>query len=403
MCREGAIEADSREPSELFAVAALAHGLQPLKSDGGAGKARAKGEHDLQALDQASTGASSSNAGSLEIDWDPDQTDAVALAQRYQPLQAVGRGAYGTVFLAMDRDTNERVALKRLTLGEGHSNGVPADVIREVALLRDFVHPNIVQLRDFQIVSMVEFQLVFEYVPDDLHMILKDHRLAGTQLPLASVRRHFAGLLNGIHACHSLSIIHRDLKPQNILVHPVDGLKICDFGLARTFSRTVHKYTPEVVTLWYRGPELLLGHPQYGPALDIWSAGCILAEMATGRPTFPGDSEIGTVFKIMQLLGSPTEATWPGFEQCLADWSPHFPKWPPTDLGSICERRPEFGEAGMDLIRALLVMNPASRLTAKRAMAHAFLSQAKSAQHRGTRPRQARVNLGWLCAAGVCA
>jgi serine/threonine protein kinase len=172
--------------------------------------------------------------------------------------------------------------------------------------------------------------------------------------------------------------MHRDLKPQNLLIHPVDGVKICDFGLARTFSRPVGQYTPEVISLWYRGPEILLGCAQYGPEVDIWSAGCIFAEMSTGYPTFPGDSELGTAFKIMRLLGCPTELSWPGFEHHLRYWSPHYPRWQPTDLGSIYERRPEIGEAGMDLLRALLVMNPASRVTARRAGAHAFLSEQAS-------------------------
>ncbi|CAK0900009.1 unnamed protein product, partial [Prorocentrum cordatum] len=163
-----------------------------------------------------------------------------------------------------------------------------------------------------------------------------------------------------------------------VLVHPVHGLKICDFGLSRIFSPSSKAYTPEVVTLWYRGPELLLGQPTYSSEVDIWSAGCILAEMATGDPTFPGDSEIGTIFKIMQLLGSPTEATWPGFEQATPLWKASFPRWPPTGLASLYERRPELGSAGMDLLRGMLAMNPASRLTSRRAKARAL---GLAAQH----------------------
>jgi serine/threonine protein kinase len=320
---------------------------------------------------EASTDAGSSVGAGSSFGGSP--SSAASDNERYEPLGVVGRGVYGTVLVARDRETNERVALKRISLDEDQGDGVPAHVVREVSLLRDFVHRNVVQLMDLQVMSLTEFQLVFEYVPDELHRIVKGHRRAGTQLPMARVLQYSQDLLRGIHACHQRLIIHRDLKPQNVLIHPVDGLKICDFGLARAFSQPVRQYTPEVITLWYRAPELLLGHSQYGPEVDIWSAGCIIAEMATSHPTFPGDSEIGTAFKIMQLLGSPTEATWPGFEQILSCWSPHFPRWPPTDLAPIRAARPELGEAGMDLLRNLLAMNPASRIKARRARDHAFL------------------------------
>jgi serine/threonine protein kinase len=325
------------------------------------------------AWSQVSTDASFSTSVTPEPEPDvsePDGAGAARFEQRYEPLDVVGSGVFGTVFLATDRETNEQVALKRIGLDEGNHDGGPAHVIREVSLLRDFVHPNIVQLKDLEITDN-GFQLIFEYVPDDLHQVLKGLRREGAQLPMAKVLGYSQDLLSGIHACHSQLIIHRDLKPQNVLIHPVRGLKICDFGLSRTFSPSNKAYTPEVITLWYRGPELLLGQLQYGPEVDLWSAGCIIAEMATSYPTFPGDSEIGTIFKIMQLLGSPTEATWPGFEKALPLWKPCFPRWPPTDLASVYKRRPEFGGAGMDLLHGLLAMNPASRLTSRKAKAYA--------------------------------
>ncbi|CAK0880635.1 unnamed protein product, partial [Prorocentrum cordatum] len=287
-------------------------------------------------------------------------------------LQAVGSGSFGAVFLARDRETNDRVALKRLLLHDGEG-GVPAGVMREVSLLRSIVHPNIVRLKDLQIVGPNGFELIFEYIQDDLHKIWKGYRREGIKLPMEKVVQYSQDLLNGIHACHMRLVIHRDLKPQNLLIHPKDGLKICDFGLARISSPTVN--TREVVTLWYRGPELLLGHPTYDLPVDIWSAGCILTEMATGCPTFPGDSEVGTLFKIMQLLGSPTEATWPGFEHSLSNWSPRYPSWPPTRLEAIRSQRPELGDAGMDLARSLLAMDPAARPTSRRARACAFLAR----------------------------
>ncbi|CAK0837184.1 unnamed protein product [Prorocentrum cordatum] len=311
----------------------------------------------------------------------PGGADA-SVPTRYEAVHVLGSGAFGTVFMARDRETGGRVALKRLMVSAGQ-DGVPGSVIREVSLLRDLVHPNIVRLKDLQIVGLNGIELIFEYIKDDLHQVLKGYRREGTQLPMEKVVRYSQDLLNGIHACHTRMVIHRDLKPQNVLIHPVDGLKICDFGMARLASLTVTSYTQEVVTLWYRGPELLLGHPTYDLPVDMWSAGCVLAEIATGCPTFPGDSEIGTLFKIMQLLGSPTEATWPGFETSLPLWSPLYPSWPPSGLKTIRDQRPELGDAGMDLVRSLLTMNPAARSTARKAKAHACFSRPGSAPPRG--------------------
>ncbi|CAK0868469.1 unnamed protein product [Prorocentrum cordatum] len=116
---------------------------------------------------------------------------------------------------------------------------------------------------------------------------------------MVRVLHYFVDLLSRIHACHVHLVTHRDLKPQNVLIRPVDGLEIGDFGFVRTLLFPIQKYTQDVITLWYRGPELLLGRPLYGPEVDLWSPGCIFAEMATSQPTFPGGSDIGTFFKIM--------------------------------------------------------------------------------------------------------
>jgi serine/threonine protein kinase len=358
--------------------AAVVSGLHPLALEGGADCADCAAAGDI-AWSQVSTDVIGSDAATPEFDADePDWADAAAADQQYEQydlVDVIGEGVYGTVHLGRARDTGEQVAIKQLKLDDDTADGVPAHIIREVSLLRDFIHPNIVELKDFQNTGPSEYQLIFEYVPDELYRILRGYRREGRQLPMEKVLGYSRDLLSGIHACHARLIIHRDLKPQNLLIHPVHGLKICDFGLARALAPAGRVYTPEVVTLWYRCMELLLGRQQYGAEVDTWSAGCIVAEMVTGHALFPGDSEIGTVFKIMQLMGSPTEATWPGFQQDLPLWSTHFPSWPPTDLGAIRNARPELGEVGIDLLCGLLALNPASRPTARRARAHAFFSQ----------------------------
>lgn len=178
-------------------------------------------------------------------------------------------------------------------------------------------------------------------------------------------------LINGIDACHRHRIIHRDIKPQNILLCNDGWLKVADFGLARTFSVPLRRYTHEVVTLWYRAPEILLGLDKYTAAVDSWSIGCIFAEMATGRPPFTGDSEIGQLFKIFQLLGTPNDSTWPGVST-LRDYQPAFPQWRPKSLKRAV---PRLGEHGLDLLAKLLTYDPTQRITTAEALSHPYFTE----------------------------
>lgn len=154
-------------------------------------------------------------------------------------------------------------------------------------------------------------------------------------------------MIDGIDYCHSRGIMHRDLKPQNLLIDENGTiLKICDFGLARAFSIPIRAYTHEIITLWYRGPEILLGSPKYPPGVDMWSIGCIFAEMVRNKPLWPGDSEIDMLHKIFQTLGTPDESIWPEVSS-LPDFKPTFPKW---RVRSIKETIPELDDLGIDLL-----------------------------------------------------
>jgi len=264
--------------------------------------------------------------------------------------------------------------------------GVPSHILREVSVLRDLDHPNIVNLVNL---CMVEdgrsFHLIFEYAQEDLHSVLRSYRKAKEFVPMGRVQSYTKDILSGIMACHVLCIMHRDLKPQNVLVGS-HGLKICDFGLARLFRLPVRHYTRDVITLWYRAPEVLLGAPRYGLEVDIWSAGCVIAEMCLGYPIFPGDSEIGTVFRIMRTLGTPTEETWPG-ASTFEFWSHNFPRWNQTGLQTFADHRPELAggdgpptevapDSAVALLRMLLVCCPTSRFSARMSKNHAFCRDA---------------------------
>lgn len=181
--------------------------------------------------------------------------------------------------------------------------------------------------------------MIFEYLQYDLRKLLMMRRLSE-----AECLDFLQQILTGLLVCHSNRIIHRDLKPQNILIDKDGNLKIADFGLARSFSVPFPELTHEVVTLWYRSPEILLGQTKYTPSVDIWSIGCIYGEMLRGQPMFEGDSEIGQIYKIFQALGTPSEATWPGLSS-LPDYSPRLPhQLPPLsaepDLATGPRRRP---------------------------------------------------------------
>ena len=155
-----------------------------------------------------------------------------------------------------------------------------------------------------------------------------------------------------------------DLKPQNVLVDPKRGtLKLADFGLARAFTVPLRTYTHEVVTLWYRAPEILLGGKQYSVPVDIWSVGTIIPEMVTGQPLFPGDSEIDELFKIFRLLGTPNENLWQGVQQ-LPDFKAEFPKWKPRNLREIVQHPERLNDQGLDLIAQMLKYTPNVRRAA---------------------------------------
>merc|ERR1712133_194610 len=222
-------------------------------------------------------------------------------------------------------------------MGETESEGVPSTAIREIAVLKELNHSAVVKLLDV-VIADKKLYLVFEHLDKDLKKLLDDHNKylktqggSGGGLPQELVKSYLRQLLEGISYCHQNRVLHRDLKPQNLLVNSKGEIKLADFGLARAFGVPVRSYTHEVVTLWYRAPEVLLGTKFYSTAVDIWSIGCIFAEMITRKALFQGDSEIDQLFRIFRTLGTPDESTWPGVTS-LPDSKSSFPKWQPNDL-----------------------------------------------------------------------
>jgi cyclin-dependent kinase len=288
---------------------------------------------------------------------------------RYAKIEKVGEGTYGVVYKARDVTTNQIVALKKIRL-EAEDEGVPSTAIREISLLKELKDDNIVRLLDI-VHAEQKLYLVFEFLDVDLKRYMENANTSGTPIPIGIVKRFTHQLNAGLLYCHSHRILHRDLKPQNLLIDKKNNLKLADFGLARAFGIPLRTYTHEVVTLWYRAPEVLLGSRHYSTAIDMWSVGCIFAEMVMrGSPLFPGDSEIDQIFKIFRILGTPSEETWPGVTQ-LPDYKDTFPRWSKQELKSVV---PNLDEQGLDLLAHTLTYDTAKRISAKRALNHPYFA-----------------------------
>lgn len=288
---------------------------------------------------------------------------------QYDVMEVLGEGTYGKVRKARCRHTNGMVAMKQMKIGS-QEDGVPSTAIREIAILRELSHENIVRLLNV-FCKPGELVLVFELLDSDLK---KHMRSLSGRLQPPQIVNFFRQLLRGMEFCHSNRIMHRDIKPQNLLIDSANNkLKIADFGLARAFALPVPQYTHEVVTVWYRPLEILLGSKLYSIPVDMWGIGCILGEMATGSPLFAGDSEIDTAFKIFQKLGTPTEAMWPGVSE-LPDFKATFPKWQPKGWPNIRNTQAQLGDVGIDLLDKLMQYNPVTRISARQALNHPYMN-----------------------------
>ena len=222
---------------------------------------------------------------------------------KYIRTTKLGEGTYGVVYRAKDQKGQEIYALKKIRL-QAEEEGIPSTAIREISLLKELNHVNIVKLYEV-LHSPKKLTLVFEYVEQDLKKIIDAANGKGLEMNL--VKSFLYQLLRGVDYIHKNKVLHRDLKPQNLLINKDNIMKIGDFGLARGYGIPVKNYTHEVVTLWYRPPDVLLGNKTYGTTVDMWSIGCIFAEMVTGKPLFPGNSETDQLKKIFLIMGTPTE------------------------------------------------------------------------------------------------
>ncbi|XP_051282186.1 cyclin-dependent kinase 17 isoform X2 [Dicentrarchus labrax] len=283
--------------------------------------------------------------------------------ETYIKLDKLGEGTYATVFKGRSKLTDNLVALKEIRLE--HEEGAPCTAIREVSLLKDLKHANIVTLHDI-IHTDKCLTLVFEYLEKDLKQYMDD---CGSIMSVHNVKIFLFQLLRGLAYCHKRKVLHRDLKPQNLLINEKGELKLADFGLARAKSVPTKTYSNEVVTLWYRPPDVLLGSTEYSTPIDMWGVGCIFYEMITGRPLFPGSTVEDELHLIFRILGTPTEETWSGITTSEEFKTYNFPRYQAEPL---VNHAPRIDSDGHELLAMLLQFEAKKRVSAEEALRQSY-------------------------------
>ncbi|XP_037038192.1 serine/threonine-protein kinase dyf-5 isoform X2 [Bradysia coprophila] len=286
---------------------------------------------------------------------------------RYITLNPLGDGTYGTVVLGQRKDTGEKVAIKRMK--RKYYSWDEAMSLREVKSLKKLSHANVVKLKEVIRENDILY-FVFEYMKENLYQLIKDRE---THFPEGTIRNMLFQVLSGLGFMHRHGFFHRDLKPENLLCSGPELVKIADFGLAREI-RSRPPYTDYVSTRWYRAPEVLLHSTRYGSAIDLWAIGCIMAELYTFRPLFPGSSEVDQLFKICSVLGTPDKNEWSEGHRLASVIQFHFPECPKVELTAVVTRA---SSPGIQLLEDLLQWDPERRPTAQQSLKYPYFQIVK--------------------------
>ncbi|KAK4698069.1 cyclin-dependent kinase 7, partial [Lecanoromycetidae sp. Uapishka_2] len=290
---------------------------------------------------------------------------------KYIKSKKLGEGTYAVVYLGhLEADPSSLVAIKKIKVNTEYRDGLSMDAIREVKFLQELSHPNIIALHAVFSSKNQNLNLVLEYLPlGDLEELIKDSE--GIRYGTAEVKAWMGMLGRGVWFCHENHVLHRDIKPSNLLIGADGEIKLADFGLARSFADPYWAMTCNVITRWYRPPELLYGARYYSGAVDVWSMGTVFAELILRAPFLPGNTDLHQLELICSTIGTPTEQNWPGVSK-LDDYV-SFEKSsavPVQGKNFYLARFGTAGPVGVDLLMSLLTLDPRKRCTARQMLEH---------------------------------
>ena len=307
--------------------------------------------------------------------------------KQYKKTKKLGEGTYATVHLGhLTSDPKQLVAIKKIKLNADYRDGLSMDAIREIKYLQELSHPNIIALYSVFASKHKNLNLVLEYLPlGDLEMVIRD--VKGVRYGTGDIKAWMGMLGRAVWFCHENFILHRDIKPNNLLIAADGEIKLADFGLARSFSDPYRVMTHQMITRWYRPPELLYGARHYSGAVDIWSVGMVLAELVIRKPFVPGDTDMGQMDLISKAIGSPSEENWAGVTK-LPDFVQPDPVTPVRQKDHYLRLFGSLGSEGVDLLMATLRLDPRQRISATAFLQHPWWQVSPRPTEKQNLPRK---------------
>jgi cyclin-dependent kinase 7 len=289
--------------------------------------------------------------------------------RKYIKDRKLGEGTYAIVYLGRSRqDPTQHVAIKKIKKQKEFRDGMAPDAVRELKYLQELHHPNIINLISAFSSKDQNLNLVLEFLPyGDLEALIRD--VTHVRYGAADIKAWMGMLSRAIWFCHENRVLHRDIKPNNLLIAADGEVKLADFGLARSFAEPGHRMTANVITRWYRPPELLFGARHYSGAVDIWAVGLVFAELIIRAPFLPAENEVEQISLICKQIGTPTEENWPGVTK-LKEYIIPSEVTPVWERSAYMGRFGAVGVDGVDLLVRTLALDPRKRITAHEILEH---------------------------------